>query len=175
MWGWPGEESTQIARIPSLNVGSVRFEQVGVEPVPPDASQPVHPGSTIGWLGGNVLKHGIVDIDYKSSLVYFDRSSYTDDDQFDTVGLTLKPTPDGQFLILGQATVNGKPATAEIKPGDRLMDVDGLEITGMSMGMVVKALAGRIGDTKHLVLNRDGHPFTVDVLVRRFLADGPGL
>ena len=54
-----------------------------------------------------------------------------------------------------------------VEPGDRLLKVDGLEVTGASMGRVVDALRGRPGDVRLLQLERRGKTFTVRATVTR--------
>ncbi|MBP7865890.1 MAG: hypothetical protein KA419_08050 [Acidobacteria bacterium] len=85
------------------------------------------------------------------------------------MGLTLQPTGDGRFVVLGVSVFEGLPAVKNVAPGDNLIRVDGVETRGRSLGAVVDALRGLPGDERVLVFERQGKTFTVKARVRRLL------
>jgi hypothetical protein len=87
----------------------------------------------------------------------------------DVAGLTLQPLPDGSYRVVGVAKKNGRPSVAGVEPGDVLLEVGGLKVTGATMGTVVDALRGTPGQTRTIVLERSGRRLTVQTGVVRFL------
>lgn len=180
IWGWWPEEATwPIARLPEISCcGSVRMEEVGVVGLPsffPDgtgvaewyslkSARPV-----VGFLGPNAFKAYRVEIDYANSAVYFERGAEFDAHDMDLVGLTLRPGAHGTYEVIGVAEVDGVPAVQGVEQGDILLDIDGLQVTGATMGTVVDALRGEPGDTRTLQFEHDGKRFTVVARVDRLL------
>lgn len=79
----------------------------------------------------------------------------------DTIGVTLTGTPQGDYTIVGTATdVHG------IQPGDRLLQIDGKDVTALPYHRVVAWLSGKPGETRMLRLIRGGEPVTVKATVR---------
>jgi len=87
----------------------------------------------------------------------------------DLLGLALRPEPDGSYSVIAVATKDGKPSVDGVEPGDKLLEVDSLKATGATMGTVVDALRGAPGDTRTLLLERNGKRFKVVARVERFL------
>jgi len=85
----------------------------------------------------------------------------------DMVGLCLRPEADGSYFVAGVVSRDGKTLVPGVAPGDRLLKVGGLEVTGASMGRVVGALRGKPGDVRLLHLERQGKPLTVRATVMR--------
>jgi hypothetical protein len=123
----------------------------------------------IGSIGGNVLRDFRVTIDYPAGKVHLQRGSLPAHPPLDMVGLTLINASRGGYAIAGTAkSVQG------VRAGDRLMAVDGHDVTGMPYFRVVAWLNGTPGETRTLSLVRDGKPMTVKAAVRSvFRADKP--
>ncbi len=179
IWGWWPEEPTWlVVRVPEIQWGSARLADVGIVGLPkflPDGSgigewysqksaRPV-----AGFLGPNALKPFRIEIDYSNGAVYFERSGGVDAHDMDLVGLTLRPVADGSYQVIGVATIDGRPAVTGVEPGDTLLEVDGLDVTGATMGTVVDALRGEPGELRALVLERDGQKIAAEGRVERFL------
>ncbi|GEM_PF-4196816 len=64
----------------------------------------------------------------------------------------LRPETDGSYSVAGVVERDGKPLVAGVQAGDRLLAVDGLEVMGAAMGRVIKALRGRPGESRRLLL-----------------------
>jgi hypothetical protein len=181
MWGWwpPDEEHALVVRVPEIMWGPVRLSGVGLVSVP--AVQPGGPAlgawysrktarPVNGFLGPNAFKAYRVEIDYAGSVVYFEKGPGPDDStDMDLVGLTLRPENDGSYTVIGIVSKDGTPTVEGVEPGDKLLLVGELEVTGVTMGTVVDALRGRPGDIRILMLERDGTELTVEATVRHLL------
>jgi hypothetical protein len=180
MWGWwpPSEESLSVIRVPEILWGPVRLAEVGVVGVariapggPPlgawYSQKTARPVS--GFLGPNAFKAFRVEIDYASGAVYFEKGAELDWHDMDLVGLTLRPEPDSSYTVIGVAVKDGRPAVEGVEPGDTLLEVGDLKATGTTMGTVIDALRGTAGETRSLMLERNGKRFRVTAKVERFL------
>jgi hypothetical protein len=180
MWGWwpPAEETLPVLRIAQIQWGPARLAEVGVvgvsriSPHGPSlgdwySHKTARPVS--GFLGVNAFRAYRVEIDYANGAVYFEKGEPPDFREMEMVGLTLRQEVDGSYRIIGVAERDGMPSVAEVLPGDTLLGVDGQETTGATMGTVVDALRGRPGETRDLLIAREGRRFQVAAVVRRFL------
>jgi hypothetical protein len=179
IWGWwPMEESWPVVRLQGLQWGPVDLAGVGMVGLPD-----MFPGETdlgtwysqkaarpvVGFLGPNAFKSLRIEIDYPNEEIWFELVGEVDTHDMDIIGLTLRPQPDGSYLVLGVSSRDESSAVTEVKPGDLLRKVDGLEVTCATMGTVFDALRGAPGDVRTLVLEREGEPLTVDAVVERHL------
>ena len=179
IWGWwPQEQEWPVVRVPAIEWGTVPLSDVGIAGLPNFFAN----GSTVGewysqktarpvagFLGPNAFAAYRVEIDYAGSAVYFEKKAKADPHDMDLVGLTLRLRAEGVYEIVGAATAEGKPAVEGVKPGDRLMQIDGLETKGATMGTVVDALRGTPGDKRVLILEREGKRLSIEARVQRYL------
>lgn len=177
IWGWwPGESTRPIIRIPEIDWGGVKLEQVALAGLPDffgghsigawyskKTARPVD-----GFLGPNAFKSFRVEIDYPNNALYFEKGAELDTHDLDIVGLTLQPQSDSSYVIIGVAEKNGVSAAPAVQPEDVLLRIDSLECHGATMGTVEDALRGTPGETRTLVLERDGEQVTVKAEVQRF-------
>ena len=179
IWGWwPGEPAWPVLRLPEIQWGPARLADVGLVGLPRFFPNGMDVGTwysqkcarpVAGFLGPNAIKAFRVTIDYANSAVYFEKTAEFDSHDMDLVGLTLRPMPEGKYLVIGVAEKDGQPAVAGVLPGDRLLEIGDLEVTGATMGTVVDALRGKPGEVRVLVVERDGERITVEGRVERFL------
>jgi hypothetical protein len=181
MWGWwpPDEQYAPVARVPEIVWGGVRLAGVGVVGVEgvqrggpllgawysQKSARPVK-----GFLGPNAFKGYRVEIDYAGSAVYFEKgAALPDSNDMDIVGLALRPENDGSYTVIGIVKQGVKATVEGVVPGDRLLRIGSLEVTGATMGTVIDALRGKPGDIRTLFLDRGGAKIKVDAVVKRLL------
>lgn len=173
MWGWEDEPEMELLRIPSIEYGGFPLNDIGVasfEAKGLDWFEKRAGVSTAGLLGGNAFLGDRVGIDYAHGTIYVDKVFKKISPEMDVIGLTLRPQPDGRYTVAGVPTFDGKPAVPEVKAGDVLLSIDDTPAKGGTMGQVWSLLGGAPGDTRTLVLEREGKPFTIKATVRPFLA-----
>jgi len=179
IWGrWPEEATWPIVRVLEMRWGPVRLTDVAVVGLPDFFGDGVSLGDWYsrkaarrveGFLGPNAFKAFRVEIDYANGAVYFERGAASDAHDLDVVGLTVQPQTDGSYRVVGVAGKDGRPSVEGVEPGDVLLEVGTLRVTGTTMGTVVDALRGTPGDVRTLVLERAGQRIAVRARVERFL------
>jgi hypothetical protein len=179
IWGWgPREEAWPMIRMPMIQCGPLKFEQIGL--VCPPAFTPGGPDMMDwysqktarpiqGFFGPNLFRQYRIEIDYVNSAVYFKKGPFQDPNEMNLVGLTLRPEPDSSFKIIGISDKDGMPSVEGVQPGDILVRIDDLEVKGSTMGTVIDALRGKPGDIRVLELKRDGSIFKIEAEVKHFL------
>jgi len=158
-WGFDDETKAIVVRTPLLRIGGVSEKDVVVSSTTSD----------MAILGANALQGYRVGIDHQHSTVYFERAAATRVGEMEVVGLILRPELNEKYTVAGIADFSGKPAVADVKPGDVLVKIDGIDAAGGTMGQVWSLLAGSPGDIRELTLEREGKQFTVKATVRGFL------
>jgi C-terminal processing protease CtpA/Prc len=121
----------------------------------------------IGWLGGNVLRGFRLMIDFPRRMSYWERVSDLDPHDLDQVGVTLEKRRDGYF-IAGIAEKAGQLTVDAVRLGDKLIEVDGVLLSGATRGAIFAALHGEPGSVRMLVLERDGRQLTLPAKVTAF-------
>lgn len=172
LWGLDQEPRWQVLRIPHLTYGGTELNQVVVAGFPKEFKEFIEKRAglpSLGLIGADALLNYRVGIDYTHATVYLQQLSKYTPPGIDVVGLTLRPEADQHYTVIGIPEYAGKPAVPEVKPGDRLISIDGGRATGATMGQVWSLLEGRPGTIRALVLERDGKQYTVKAPVREFL------
>ena len=162
------EAKLYMQRIGALQWGPFRIESVGAVSRPPGPYEKMMSGiigtPVIGSIGGNVLSHFKVTMDYPTQTVYLDGPAITQDAPLEMVGVMLEPSADGGYKIAGTAA-----GVHDIQVGDRLLEIDGKETARESFSSVVEQLSGSPGDRRTLVLDRAGARVTVHAAVQTVL------
>jgi hypothetical protein len=122
-----------------------------------------------GFIGADLIARFRLEVDFPGQMTWWrpgpNRPAPTGPPSasrdLDIVGLTLRPENDGSFTVAGVVTRAGRPLVAGVHPGDRLLRVGSLEVTGAPMGQVIDALRGKPGDVRLLLLEREGKQLTV--------------
>lgn len=171
MNGTEAETTALLARIPSLQIGTLQLPDVGLagytERIQPgneeffDWYSKKAPEHVIGFLGGNILKSFRLEIDYANRATYWRQQSAVDREDLDQVPLVLRPEGDGSYTVIGICERNGKELMGGILPGDKLVMIGNLTARNSTFGAVERALHGRPGDRRDLVLERRGKRFPV--------------
>jgi hypothetical protein len=126
-----------------------------------------NPVPVLGWLGGNLLKEFRITVDYPRHVMYWLRESGPDTTDMHQVGLTLR-TANHAVYVAGVARKNGMPTVEGVLPGDKLISVGGHELVSGTIGQIFESMHGAPGDTRELVLERNGARFTVKARITAF-------
>lgn len=174
MFGSPYEAKSILLWLPEMEANSVKIKNVAGASMPKDlfdwySKKTTRPAT--GAIGGNVLKSFRVMIDYPNSTIYLERKMDQPDHELTLVGLILAPSRDrdGRFGVRGIAKKDGKDTVEDVQPGDKLLQVDGVDMQGLVMDSVIDALRGKPGDIHTLLMDRKGKQFTVKAPVRMLL------
>ena len=180
------EAKATILRLPEIRFGSLQLKQIGAlgisaeaPPIPPAPGESAVEGDffdwyskkapepVIGWIGGNVLKGFRVMIDFPRRIIYWEQQTELDPHDLDQVGVTLEKRDAGYF-IAGIAQKDGKPTADAVRVGDRLIQVDDLQVSSATRGAIFAALHGRPGSVRTLVVERDGKRLNVAAKITAF-------
>jgi len=180
------EARAMILRLPDVVFGSLRLKQIGAlgisaeaPPIPPGPGESAVAGDffdwyskkapepVIGWIGGNVLKGFRVMIDFPRRMTYWEQQIELDPHDLDQVGVTLEKRDTGYF-IAGIAQKDGKPTVDAVRVGDRLIQVDDLQVSSVTRGAIFAALHGQPGSVRTLVIERDGKRLSVPAKITAF-------
>jgi hypothetical protein len=180
MWGLDDEPKWKLMRLDRLQYGPLFLANVVVVNFPKDRMDYFTKRAgipTSGLVGTNALLNYRVGLDYAHSTVYFEFGRMFNFPDFDLIGLTLRPEDDGRFTILAIADFEGKPSVPQgadgVQPGDHLVAVDGIPVSGSTMGQVWNMLRGTPGQERKLTIERGSREFTIAATVQHFLGELP--
>ena len=174
MWGMPDEPQWKLLRLERLQYGPQFLSGIVMTMLPPEADAFIAKRAgiaTAGLIGANALLTSAVGIDYTRKLAYFEVDATFKAPDFDLVGLTLRPSPDGSFTVIATAEIDGKPSVPEVQVGDRLIAVNDIPTAGSTLGQVWSMLRGNPGQERKLTIERDGKQLTVTATVQHFLGE----
>lgn len=163
----PHEDRLEMLRVGEMKWGPFIIRDVGAVSRPAGVYEKwmsqMLGQAVIGSIGGNVLRDFCVTIDYPAGKVHLQRegSSARPHPPLAMVGVTLINAPHGGYDIAGTAN-----DVRDVHPGDRLMAVDGHEVTSMPYFRVAAWLSGKPGETRTLAVIRDGKAMTIKASVR---------
>jgi hypothetical protein len=170
-FGFPFETKGVLACLPALAIGSVpvagEVAVLGLDQGMFDWYSKKSAAPVAGFVGADLIARFRLEVDFPGQMTWWQPGPPPPARDLDLVPLTLRPDGSGACFIAGVVERDGKPLLAGVQPGDRLLRVDGLEVTGASMGRVIDALRGRPGDVRLLLLEREGKQLTVRATVAR--------
>ena len=173
MFGGKMEAEALMLRIPEATLGTLRIEHAAAVSRPIGTFEKymssLMTSPIVGAIGGNILKQCRVEIDYANGVVYLQRGGPAEPTDLDQVGLTLAATPSGALMISAVSAGNEADVVQGLRAGDRLLRVNGVEMTDATLSAAQKALAGRPGEMKTIVVERAGAQVTVQAKVSRIL------
>lgn len=158
-FGFPFEPSGTLMELPELAIGALIVRNVGLLGLDQslfDWYSQKSAGPVDGFIGANVLKGFRLEVDYPSATTYWAAGGPIDANDFDIVGLTIRPDPDKSFTIAGVVVKDGRPTVDGVQPGDKLLRAGDLATANATMGAVINALRGTPGSTRTLVVAREG-------------------
>lgn len=162
-----GKSETQLSmlRIAALQWGSFRIDNAGAVSRSVGNYERFMSGIVgtpiIGSIGGNVLHHFKVTIDYPAGKIYLAGSARVRDPAFDMVGVMLEPAARGGYEVAAVA-----PGMHDITPGDRLLSVGDHDVTRLPFPQVIGLLSGTPGSKRSLVLESGAARSTVKATVQ---------
>lgn len=164
----PYEAEATMLRMPQLRVGEATLRDVPVVSRRAGTFEKymssLMTGPIVGALGGNVLRAFRIEIDYPNGATYVEQSGALQPHDLDMAGIILNPEPDGSYLVLD--TVKSEKS---LRPGDKLLQIDDLAVTGATLAKVIDALRGTPGQTRTVRIERAGKSLTLKVPVQRVL------
>ena len=170
-FGFPFETRGILVRLPSIAIGAAEpLRDVAVLGLPQglfDWYSRKSAGTVVGFLGADVIARYRLEVDFPGQMTWWRPGPAPARRDLDIVGLTIRPEPDGSFAVAGVVSRNGRPMVEGVQPNDRLLRVDGLDVTNVPMGTVIDALRGTPGDVRTLLLERAGRRLTVQATVVR--------
>jgi len=172
------EVEGMLIRIPELSIGSIRLTDVGALGVAGgrgmdttltlmDWYSKKNAVPVLGWFGGNVFRDFRITVDYQRRTMYWLRQAAAETGDMHQIGLTLRTAP-GAVYVAGVARKNGKPTVEGVQPGDKLISVGGHVLASGTIGEIFESMHGVPGDTRELVLERNGTRFTVRATITAF-------
>jgi C-terminal processing protease CtpA/Prc len=99
-------------------------------------------------------------IDFPRRMIYWEQQIELDPHDLDQVGMTLEKRDTGYF-IAGIAQKDGKPTVDAVRVGDRLIEIDDLQLSDATRGAIFAALHGKPGSVRTLVVEQDGKRLNV--------------
>jgi hypothetical protein len=169
-WGIGLETGGVLLRVPAITFGSLAVADVavlGIDQAVLDWYSRKSAGPVSGFIGANVLTRYRLEVDFPGRMTYWDGGAESGPRDLDIVGVTVRAEADGRFTVAGVTTTNGAPAVAGVEAGDVLLRIGSLDTAGATMGAVIAALRGAPGETRTLLLGRQGRRVTVEAPVSR--------
>jgi predicted aspartyl protease len=173
MVGGPMESKALLARVPAMAWGPFSLRGVAAVSRPSGTFEnwmsSMMTAPIVGAIGGNVLRHFRVEVDYAKGTTYLEAASDEFATALDAIGLVLGETAAGDHRVDALAHVDGKPVCDGVQVGDLLREVDGSSLRGLRHRQVIDLLRGEPGTPRNLTLERDGGSIVRVVTVTRFL------
>lgn len=161
----PMEASLSMLRIGAIQWGPFTLKDVGSVSRPKGNYEQMMSRLTgrpvIGSIGGNVLRHFRVDIDYPNGRLYLKRAQASGETPLDMVGIMLEPSGDG-YVIAGVARQEHN-----LRKGDRLLGIGGTPMRGLTTAEIMRELGGTPGAIRKLTIERDHQILSVNAKVIR--------
>jgi hypothetical protein len=180
MWGQDAEISEKLMRLDRLQFGPLFLTNVAIADFPKDRQDFFVQRAgipTAGLLASQALHNYRVGLDYAHSMVHFEIGRTFNFPDFDVVGLILRPENDGRYTILGVADAGDASSVSKgtegAQPGDVLVAVNEISVSGSTMGQVWSMLGGTPGQERKLTLERSGKQLTIVAQVQHFLGEAP--
>lgn len=93
----------------------------------------------------------------------FERLKEQTSGSFVGIGVFISPSPDDDYLTI-VSPIEGSPAESSgIKPGDKILKVDGKSVSAKNSDEAISMIKGKKGTTVELTLKREGKEFNVNV------------
>jgi membrane-associated protease RseP (regulator of RpoE activity) len=164
-WGVGGAARSLVTRAKVLRLGEVEIQnpvtELSLEKKGAFTSQYV-----AGNVGAGVLKRFNITFDYPhQQLVFEPNVNYGKPDVFDRSGMWLNES-EGVFEVM-DVTAGGPSATAGLKPGDKILAIDGHPVSQLSLPAVREQFKSEPAGTKmRLTVETGGQEQEIDLILR---------
>ncbi|MFO8037752.1 MAG: S41 family peptidase [Anaerolineales bacterium] len=95
----------------------------------------------------------------------FEQANIPMSGEYEGIGAWVDPT--GKYLEIISPMPNSPAEKAGLKPGDKVIAIDGEDMTGIDGNLVIKEILGPAGTDVVLTIEREGEPEPFDVTVTR--------
>lgn len=157
--GLSGSMYGKIGRIASFSLGEFQFEEV-IAGFPDTASlRWVREGrDTYSNIGSGILSRFTIAFDYKGKKVYMRKNAkFRESFEYNTCGLeTLATGKNYDEYLISYVRPDSPAEEADVRIGDKIVSVNGYDVTGISIGELTGRLNRRAGRKLCLRIERDG-------------------
>lgn len=94
---------------------------------------------------------------------------------FGGIGANVENSPDNNGILITKPLPNTPAEAAGIKPGDRIIQIDGEDSTKMTLNEAVNKIRGKIGTPVKLTIKRIGVENELDITIIRDTIDTPSV
>jgi hypothetical protein len=141
LFGFPFETTGTLMQLPAVAIGpAAAARDVAVLGLPQglfDWYSRKSAGAVAGFLGADVIARFRLEVDFPRQMTWWRPGPAPVKRDLDVVGLTLRPESDGSFAVAGVVSRNGRPMVEGVRPNDKLLRVDSLDVTNAPMGTVI--------------------------------------
>ncbi len=165
-WGVGGSSRSYVVRIPSVELGSVKLENV-VGGLSESKGGSISDTNYEGNIGSGLLKRFVVSFDYAHQRMYLQRLQPppADAGQFDRSGLWLN-AEDGGYRVVGLAA-GSAAAEAGLAEGDVILRLDGKPAETAQLSATRELLRTRpVGSVVDVVYRRAGSEHSARLRLR---------
>jgi hypothetical protein len=169
----PGSDGKELlVRVPEMGWGPFLIRNVVVVSRPNEMYDSTHfetPQAIVGALGGNVLRGFRVEIDYPQGRIYLEQVLQPDANDMNSAGLVLDVDASNQLVVVSVSATADAATKKNVLPGDVILQIDGKRDNPWTIAEASQQLSGAVGETRRLLIRRDGLEVHTSVSVVRLL------
>lgn len=169
-WGVGGPSRSQVARVPSLELGGITVPDV-IAGLNMQAKGVFSDANFDGNIGSGLLKRFVVTFDYSHRMMYLKPLAHPSDDvgTFDRAGMWINLGADGYAVM--DVAAGGPAATAGLAVGDVITSIDGRKPGELSLADARKLLrTTSTGTSVAMTVRRGQTTRRVNVVLRDMIA-----
>jgi hypothetical protein len=148
-----------LLRVPEVTWGPFQLRNVLFVSRPNETYSPdtfETPAPIAGALGGNVLKNFRVEIDYPHGATYLEQEDGDFDEDMNSAGLVLDVDAASNLVVRAISSTAAALTKRNVRPGDQILAIDGKRETPWKIIDASQALSGAVGESKRLLIKREG-------------------
>jgi predicted aspartyl protease len=166
--------TSKLVCIEQVTLGHNSCQNLPVRVQPPVSAGIFSNPAVDGLLGSDFLMQFVVSLDLANNALYLspDRNFTADRDRFSTIGIQFAKDPAKFFTIM--AVWRPTPASeANIKVGDQIVSVNGLNTIEMSQEDLSRQLHGEPGRKIQVTIRSGGAQRTMNLTIRNLVCQSP--